>query len=65
MLFTKNMSEMTFGKDCDMNQGIGGVIIKKKDNTVDFVPFSGGGVDVDVTVGTGISKGGVTPVEHF
>ena len=42
-----------FGKDFDMNQGIGGVIIKKKDNTVDFVPFSGGGVDVDVKVNTG------------
>lgn len=42
-----------FGKDFDMDQGIGGLIIKKKDNTVDFVPFSGGGVDVDVKVNTG------------
>ena len=53
-----------FGKDFDMNQGIGGVIIKKKDGTLDFTSFKGGGVDVDVTVGTGDSQGGVTPIEQ-
>lgn len=42
-----------FGKNFNMEDGIGGLIIKKKDNTVDFVPFSGGGVDVDVKVDTG------------
>jgi hypothetical protein len=52
-----------FGKDFDMNQGIGGLIIKKKDNTIDFVPFSGGGVDVDVTVGTGDGNQDVPPDE--
>ena len=42
-----------FGKNFNMEDGIGGVIIKKKDDTVEFVPFSGGGSEVNVTVDTG------------
>ena len=53
-----------FGKEFDMNQGIGGVIIKKKDNTAEFVPFSGGGVEVDVKVNTGSDGFQLTEAEE-
>ena len=42
-----------FGKNFNMEDGIGGVIIKKKDGTLDFTSFSGGGSEVNVTVDTG------------
>ena len=42
-----------FGKDFNMEDGIGGVIIKKKDGTLDFTSFKAGGSEVNVTVDTG------------
>ena len=42
-----------FGKNFNMEDGIGGVIIKKKDGTLDFTSFKTGGSEVNVTVDTG------------
>ncbi len=59
--FVKN----AFGENFDSKQGIGGVITKMKNGTIDFTSFKAGGVDVDVTVDTGSgNKGGVTPIEQ-
>ncbi|BAQ89697.1 putative peptidoglycan hydrolase [uncultured Mediterranean phage uvMED] len=47
--FVKN----AFGEDFDMKQGIGGVITKMKDGTIEFTSFSSGKTDINVNVDTG------------
>jgi len=47
--FVKN----AFGEDFDMKQGIGGVITKMKNGTLEFTSFSSGKTDINVNVDTG------------